>query len=57
MESQPLTPEFRINPENFHPCIYKSLKLAYLIRSCEELCGQDWINVGFFQHNIGQVLS
>ena len=22
MESQPQNPEFRINPENFHPCIY-----------------------------------
>ena len=21
MESQPQNPEFRINPENFHPCI------------------------------------
>ena len=29
MESQPQNPEFRINPENFHPCIsvtYRSLK-------------------------------
>ena len=24
MESQPQNPEFRINPENFHPCIYVS---------------------------------
>ena len=23
MESQPQNPEFRINPENFHPCITK----------------------------------
>ena len=22
MESQPRNPEFRNNPENFHPCIY-----------------------------------
>ena len=22
MESQPQNPEFRINPENFHPCKY-----------------------------------
>ena len=22
MESQPQNPEFRINPENFHQCIY-----------------------------------
>ena len=25
MESQPQNPEFRINPENFHPCISDSL--------------------------------
>ena len=23
IESQPQNPEFRINPENFHPCCYK----------------------------------
>ena len=23
MESQPQNPEFRINPENFHPCFTK----------------------------------
>ena len=23
MESQPQNPEFRINPENFHPCFIK----------------------------------
>ena len=23
MESQPQNPEFRIHPENFHPCIIK----------------------------------
>ena len=27
MESQPQNPEFRINPENFHPC---SLHVGYL---------------------------
>ena len=27
MESQPQTPEFRINPENFHPCFYCLLTL------------------------------
>ena len=26
MESQPQNPEFRINPENFHPCIYNLAK-------------------------------
>ena len=24
MENQPQNPEFRINPENFHPCIWSS---------------------------------
>ena len=23
MESRPKNPEFRINPENFHPCLYR----------------------------------
>ena len=41
MESQPQNPEFRINPENFHPCIIvgfcanvissKSHLLAYVL--------------------------
>ena len=26
MESQPQNPEFRINPENFHPCNLKAIK-------------------------------
>ena len=25
MESQPENPEFRINPENFQPCIYETM--------------------------------
>ena len=25
MESQPQNPEFRINPENFQPCMYNTL--------------------------------
>ena len=25
MESQPQNPEFRNNPENFHPCKYQNL--------------------------------
>ena len=24
MESQPQNPEFRINPENFHPCVFEA---------------------------------
>ena len=30
MESQPQNPEFRINPENFHPCMYLLSKLTAL---------------------------
>ena len=29
MESQPQNPEFRINPENFHPCINGLNKLIH----------------------------
>ena len=29
MESQPQNPEFRINPENFHPCTY-AVSIKYL---------------------------
>ena len=25
MESQPQNPEFRVNPEDFHPCVFISL--------------------------------
>ena len=28
MESQPQNPEFRINPENFHPCYQQTTKVA-----------------------------
>ena len=30
MESQPQNPEFRINPENFYPCICRPLPGASL---------------------------
>ena len=40
MESQPQNPEFRINPENLHPCVYgsredfdESKHLARLVRA------------------------
>ena len=29
MESQPQNPEFRINPENFHPCQLDVLKKSF----------------------------
>ena len=32
MESQPQNPEFRINPENFHPC---SKKIVRIYQKCE----------------------
>ena len=34
MESQPQNPEFRNNPENFHPCVSK-LNGLYLCRTLE----------------------
>ena len=39
MESQPQNPEFRINPENFHPCRQWeiSVLLAYAHRSSHSL--------------------
>ena len=41
MESQPQNPEFRINPENFHPCIMLKDTLqtcmhSYLVE--QEMC-------------------
>ena len=30
MESQPQNPEYRINPENFHPCIFTNLCWKFL---------------------------
>ena len=29
MESQPQSPEFKINPENFHPCAHTCLKCDF----------------------------
>ena len=29
MESQPQNPEFRFNPENFHPCIFQGLVVIF----------------------------
>ena len=38
MESQPQNPEFRINPENFHPCKYIVIKDGLLcINTCQDL--------------------
>ena len=31
MESQPKSPEFRINPENFHPCWFSHVMAQILI--------------------------
>ena len=30
MESQPLSPEFRCNPENFHPCTCSDFKMVII---------------------------
>ena len=31
MESQPQNPEFRIHPENFHPCLNYSFRCEKLV--------------------------
>ena len=31
MESQPQNPEFRINPENFHPCVVLLANHSYAL--------------------------
>ena len=33
MESQPQNPEFRNNPENFHPCIKRETKVLISVLS------------------------
>ena len=37
MESQPQNPEFRINPENFHPCITCTLCTTLLVSSNNDI--------------------
>ena len=45
MESQPQNPEFRINPENFHPCI------KGLIFHLKHLLAQDMYGMPYFAPN------
>ena len=33
MESQPQNPEFRINPENFHPCINQKSPKTFVVEN------------------------
>ena len=35
MESQPQNPEFRINPENFHPCVSDVVQIVNLYSEAE----------------------
>ena len=35
MESQPQNPEFRINPENFHPCLPTSVNDRVIWSFCD----------------------
>ena len=37
IESQPQNPEFRINPENFHPCLLQCTCIVFLL-SADKLC-------------------
>ena len=38
MENQPQNPEFRINPENFHPCAYVMIRIGDAIGSLFACC-------------------
>ena len=38
MESQPQNPEFRISPENFHPCAPQALMYAQHLLDILGLC-------------------
>ena len=40
MESQPQIPEFRNNPENFHPCI----ESTWVTVICDEPCQPEDVN-------------
>ena len=40
MKSQPQNPEFRINPENFHPC-YQSVELFFVLLVHQLYCQND----------------
>ena len=48
MESQPQNPEFRKNPENFHPCKHNSKRQKYsgqLMRFCPRcICVKPFFN-------------
>ena len=53
MESQPQNPEFRINPENFHPCIiilYYKRPAMYLFTSIFSNMFVKWVKVQNFQN-------
>ena len=41
MESQPQNPEFRINPENFHPYIKMSSYL--LVKQCNNIINTEFV--------------
>ena len=51
MESQPQNPEFRNNPENFHPCTYAHKSLP---RSCTSMAFSKSGLTGFLalKHNL-----
>ena len=47
MESQPPNPEFRINPENFHPCIW-TRSLSSGVASTIKLKNLEILSSGLF---------
>ena len=57
MESQPQNPEFRNNPENFHPCIMENIPVK-LFKIWNSGSGEDilltHINLASFLWDIGK---
>ena len=57
MESQPQNPEFRINPENFHPCVLRLLLPPYYLKQFITLPKKDTCPVGQVNGNLHLPLS
>ena len=54
MESQPKNPEFRIDPENFHTCIYEKIKVYnFKNPELEKFKSKNWLSTIFHScHNV-----
>ena len=56
MESQPQNPEFRYNPENFHPCIVNTYVMQILLGYFFNCVKNYSLNMCFFS-NHGRKIS